>query len=568
MFKYVEKQIIKKVENDGTYDVIFYKLAPDKYGIERGWIHDFNDKLRKVPTIKDHSIVKVADIVVHMECAKMIDALEERGKAFKEYDRNDGLLQYTKQKIEDIKNDYPELFSEEKPRLRRMSASSEECLERIKRHFALCCAPENEVQKMKRKKAAMLERHLNDHQSYELNDEQMRRNVQDSDNKVREYEGQILAEGKAGNNLAVDTGASMHSIVTKHHTLLSWVSALQIKGNNFDDGSCKRSLEAGAGNVDNLSDDAAVRRFLPRFGGGKKKNHDEEEKGTCENASSDTELRMPANCAFVTFNNAMDCSHVLRDVRRKKAKGILYEEYKPEEAPEPDDIIFENLQVDKAERFQLVRRNYLIILGLLIATGAATTVVRIIYYLQEAKKREHDEMDGLFHHQSWNRTIYDHCASIGFQAWHEKECGNISKGYIHERLMVAGIILACNVFVSGVNLFLKFIIRLRVKKEKHETVSKAAVSEMRAVFLAQYINTCVLVGIFGGPNVVEKGMGKLMALDWYLDNGTSVFTVCLINSVADEIEVRLRMLKKEWDKRKGIQSARTQEELNEAYRYM
>ena len=313
---------------------------------------------------------------------------------------------------------------------------------------------------------------------------------------------------------------------------------------------CKRSLEAGAGNIDDLPEHAPVRRFLPHLGGGKKVNHDGKKATEC--ASSGQELRMPANCAFVTFNNAMDCSHVLNDVKKKKEKGILYGEYAPEYAPEPDDIIFENLQVGKSQRSELFRRNYLIIFGVLILTGSVTTLVRLSYYKQESRRDQ--------------KGNYEYCANIGIKAWRDDRCGDVSRGYIRERLSVAGVILACNAFVSFVNLLLKFVIRLRVKTEKHETVSKAAVSEMRAVFLAQYINTSVLVGMFGGPNILVKEFGSLLGKEWYLDNGTSVFTVCLINSIADEIEVRLRMLKKEWDKR--YHSARTQQELTEAYRYM
>lgn len=86
---------------------------------------------------------------------------------------------------------------------------------------------------------------------------------------------------------------------------------------------------------------------------------------------------------------------------------------------------------------------------------------------------------------------------------------------------------------------------------------------MRLVFLAQYINTSVLVGFFGGSAFLD---GEMMNPSWYSDNGTSLFVVTVVNAVADEIEVSLRRLKKNFDKR--FHRARTQQELNEAYRYM
>jgi hypothetical protein len=541
LFKYTERREVKKETSNGTVNATFYKLVNDA-GDSIGWIHDFNEENPHIPTIKDHAKTQVADVVVHMACSKMIKALERRGKAFQQYDKIDGLLQYTKKKIADITAKHPVLSGADKSRPRKPSISEEffrKAIKVVKR----CCAPD--AQHTVLQKAALeLETALNQYQQYEFMVEEMGEDIEILDARVRDFERRILAEGDK-----FDDERETLDVLPRMRSM---------------------SLEAGAGQVEKLPGHSAARQLL-----NDKKGHGSAAHDDCSNTP--TPLRMKANCAFVTFNDPSDAECVLRDVEKKKQKGILPFQYTAERSPEPDDIIFENLEVGSAERRRRFRWNYLIITILLIMTGVTTSLVRIFYYLQEANRlNNEDDAKG-----DWT-----YCAQQGVRAWHRDRCYG---SYLKERMRVAGIILLCNLFVSGMNLVLKFIIRLRVRTEKHavrlrlylnlslkltrpnttlaalakQTVSKQAVSEMRLVFLAQYINTSVLVGFFGGSAFLD---GEMMNPSWYSDNGTSLFVVTVVNAVADEIEVSLRRLKKNFDKR--FHRARTQQELNEAYRYM
>uniref|UniRef100_K3X976 CSC1/OSCA1-like cytosolic domain-containing protein n=1 Tax=Globisporangium ultimum (strain ATCC 200006 / CBS 805.95 / DAOM BR144) TaxID=431595 RepID=K3X976_GLOUD len=269
-------------------------------------------------------------------------------------------------------------------------------------------------------------------------------------------------------------------------------------------------------------------------------------------------------CAFVVFNNLESRRRCLQDYRRSTFR--LACKFQPKllrfrngtyplivtPAPEPSNILWENLEVTDRGRFY--RRD-----------------------LQEAGKKCETYLA--------SHVLYCYCsdalaASItkfGFvegpkALWRDYlPC----RGYIKDFLTKNGFVMMAAAVVIIVNTLLEVMLRGFASFERHDSESSKASGIAVKLFLAQFLNTAIVVllvnaslGLKGVPVLKELLKGSYVDFErnWYPTVGMGITTTMIINAFLPQAELFVRMfiilpVKRELKRRK----IRTQDDMNKLY---
>jgi hypothetical protein len=206
-----------------------------------------------------------------------------------------------------------------------------------------------------------------------------------------------------------------------------------------------------------------------------------------------------------------------------------------ERAPEPDDILFENLEVFSRHRENIVIKNWLLVVFILAAIYALTTFIK--NWLQSHSTKTCDEDDD---------SDYCECYMLGLGALKQRRC---RRGYIGQRVGWTLLTALAGSMTSGANLWMKRYFRNVSLAERQELISKQAKSEMQKVFLAQFVNSTILIVL--SPWFLRDR--SMFDKEWYVVYGMSVLVVLGCNAVFDEVDLMVKkILRLRFQKRSGV----------------
>lgn len=212
-----------------------------------------------------------------------------------------------------------------------------------------------------------------------------------------------------------------------------------------------------------------------------------------------------------------------------------------ERAPEPDDVIFENLEVFSRHRENIVVKNWILVVIILAAIYALTTFVK--NWLQSHSTKTCDEDDD---------SDYCECFMLGLGALKERRC---RRGYIAQRVGWTLVTALAGGMTSGANLWMKRYFRNVSLAERQELISKQAKSEMQKVFLAQFVNSTILI-VLSAWFVPDRYM---FDKEWYVVYGMSVLVVLVCNAVFDEVDLMVKKILRVRSQKKSLITAVTQQ---------
>ena len=316
-----------------------------------------------------------------------------------------------------------------------------------------------------------------------------------------------------------------------------------------------------------------------------------------EKENSGKKLR--AVTAFVTFEEEegyLRCLHEypalgpLHRLFQPYHKRFLKKRMKIQPAPDPTDIIWENLDYTY---FNRMFRNWvvnMVTVGLLLISF-------ILIYVTKMEKAKREREFGrpaycpvgiteqmVIEDQQWeayNKTTKEELVECYCQnalktksftemldiEFVEKNpagtthfyCATWAEAFLSVQVLTIGAVLV----VVAINAVLKQVLAKLVLKEKHHTLSGQVISVVKKIFLAQFINTAVLLILInanleyfsatGGTAVQEEGekgllfSGKYSDFDvaWYQDVGIALMLTMMINTIAPHAGIFFTYLKLE-----------------------
>lgn len=256
-----------------------------------------------------------------------------------------------------------------------------------------------------------------------------------------------------------------------------------------------------------------------------------------ENKSDKTHDELPVDRAYVIFNEVRHMKACLkaysdanRCCRRRKFQPdhLKFQSKYPLkviQAVEPDNILWENLEVGRFNRFW--RMIFVVAITLIVMVGS----IAIIYYLKSIESEIPTDEDCRLLDVDYNLSldeaedqleddqIFCYCKKKNYDdIVTDSDLLDFCEDFIEDYTSALGIRLAAAFGVIVVNFMLRIILRLLSQFERSSSINKEQRKTMIKVFVAIFINTAIITLIVNA-DFRDLEFTKDLAFRKYLFNG-------------------------------------------------
>jgi len=252
----------------------------------------------------------------------------------------------------------------------------------------------------------------------------------------------------------------------------------------------------------------------------------------------DMNMQHDSVCAFVQFENDKGIDFLLQNFDPDTDLYRGTHKIRIKRSPEPDDIIFENLEVGGLGKFCGRMSSFAVISVVLLIAMGINTILR-----SEQKKIQPSDSAN--------------CPSDGDEKSDLSFCDKDFLGLV--------LAYATGLLTSIVNVFLAFVIRVSVQKlERRRLKSEEQASKLLCTFMSQFLNIAVIAVLINLKGKWNKDGISGLDEDWYIEVGSPIIIAHLLFAFVPHLIVFGKKKLFAFQKRKGrVRKCVTQEELND-----
>lgn len=240
--------------------------------------------------------------------------------------------------------------------------------------------------------------------------------------------------------------------------------------------------------------------------------------------------------AYVVFNKQTDKKICLKDYSRTNCCGCRLQKKKLRFrkkhklsaflTKEPNDIIWENIEVSKASRFFRFLFSMFLTLFVLLAT------IGMIYYVKISQKKLPTQ-DECLTPENESIEIYCKCQSYSSEKLIEKSTSECS-GYFEDLSNSWGMKFLNSFGIIFMNFFIKLIMRKLSSFEKPKSQTEIQTKIFKKIFILMFINTAILpflvnLNIEDFSQYVFKGEFNDFKREWFIKVGNLILTLMIIS---------------------------------------
>jgi Cytosolic domain of 10TM putative phosphate transporter/Calcium-dependent channel, 7TM region, putative phosphate len=306
---------------------------------------------------------------------------------------------------------------------------------------------------------------------------------------------------------------------------------------------------------------------------------------------------LPVIIGFITFNSLYSRSKCLKEFGlsnsccRKYKENMKFKGFyklKVKKTSDPSDINWENLEYSSCKRF--LRK----IIAILIAILILIVSIVIVYLLKSFDGNLPDDDTCLIQQKintslplsqakatyTTNTQEYCYCKFIGFYTiLSNSDLRSYCTYYVEKRTYVTILKILASFSITFINFALKVAFRFLSRFEKVKSRSEQAVSIMRKVFIASFINTSLIVLVlnvdFSGLGIIgyipENGKFTDLTRAWYTKVGSTITMTMVISTVFSSMTnllvfYPLGACKRKFNRMCCCKKYKTQKEINLAFK--
>eukprot|EP00742_Colponemidia_sp_Colp-10_P003796 GILJ01004043.1.p1 GENE.GILJ01004043.1~~GILJ01004043.1.p1 ORF type:complete len:1123 (-),score=165.75 GILJ01004043.1:136-3504(-) len=313
-----------------------------------------------------------------------------------------------------------------------------------------------------------------------------------------------------------------------------------------------------------------------------------------------TKNQTHALCAFVTFEHDegfQRCLAAIGGVFVSKQFKFQGKRVRAAQAPEPSDIIWENLGVSPFEQFLRKTFTAFIAFLLLCISFGVIYFVKTQDTLFSSKYPSTNDCpaslttDQVYADTFQSRTlIFCYCsnalANSGFQSMYDASFGpdneKLCQDWFQQTVFSSTLKFLVAFVVLIVNTLLRLFMRGLAAFEKHSTKSGYYAAAMMKMFIAMFINTAFIVLIINAnlrmfqvrppTDLVFQGPYSDFNADWYKVVGTSIMVTMILNVLAPHLSaligISIRSCKRRCDRHCTSDRKRTKKLTQREYEDM
>ncbi|CAG9311615.1 unnamed protein product [Blepharisma stoltei] len=280
-----------------------------------------------------------------------------------------------------------------------------------------------------------------------------------------------------------------------------------------------------------------------------------------DNGNVKTFNELPVIRAFIIFNKVEDKKNCLKEYKnsyieccccRKMKKHLMFRgkhELKVKQAPEPSNILWENIEYPRWKRN--ARRIFAIAPTLALMILSIALIYAIKYLQNEIPNENHcseldvkdESLSAAKQDYTTNDQIYCYCKQQNwYKLFSDSDLNSYCTDYIEKVSLTSSVRFLSSIGIVFINTILRIMLTKLTKFERISTVSGMRMSMMSKVFIAMFINTALITLLVNAnfqslwfvqrlafKEYLFNGDYKDFSREWYEDVGATIIATLLVS---------------------------------------